>query len=91
MDGMDQRQQLGVSQATPISEATAFPRPVAADADRQHGAHFGQGVVRALGVDPGILHSASFAKYAVAFLRNTRISHWALRLQDQTKLRCSAV
>ena len=69
MDDADQCQQLRVGQAAPIRFAAALPGAVAADADLQHGTHFGQGVVRALRVYPGILHSASLAKYAVAFFR----------------------
>jgi hypothetical protein len=37
-------------------------------------------------VNPGILHSASLAKYAVAFLRNT-----INLLQGKTKLGCPTV
>jgi hypothetical protein len=58
---------LRVSQAVSIGLAATEPGAVAADADQQQLAHNGQGILLALRFDPGILQSASFAKYADAF------------------------
>jgi hypothetical protein len=66
-DALDQRQRLRIRQPRAIRLSTAAPGPVAADAHGQHLTHVGQRVVAALRVDLGVLHSASFAKYAVAF------------------------
>ena len=73
MNSPDQRQHLNIRQPLAFPFATAFPGPVTTDADRQYVAHHGQRPSFALGVNPGVLfepvsgHSASFAKYAVAF------------------------
>lgn len=72
VDGPDQRQHLGIGQALAIRRAAALPCPVAAEAHIQRRAHRRQRVGSPLPVNPGVLHSASFAKYAVAFFR---ISH----------------
>ena len=72
MNGANQGQHLDIGQPRSARLATSPPRPVAADADRQHVAHHGQRIGLTLRVDPGIPqgfplvipHSASFAKYA---------------------------
>ena len=58
-----------VCQASSVGLAAALPGAVAADAEGQHLEYLGQGVIAALHVDPGVLHSASLAKYTVAFFR----------------------
>ena len=68
VDALHQGHGLRVRQTRALGLATALPGAVAADADVQHLAQVGQRVLEALRIDPGVLHSASFAKYAVAFL-----------------------
>lgn len=67
MDGADQAS-LSVGKAPPICCTAAFPGGATTNADLQRGTHFRQRVVQALRVDPGMFHSASPAKYVVAFL-----------------------
>ena len=86
MAGADQRQQLRFRQAFTARTAAAFPGAVAADAHREGLAHHRQRIDFALRVDPGVLHSASLAKYAAAFLRNTH-----RLLQGEPELRCPSV
>jgi len=68
VDRLDQRHRLGVVEPRRIGRSAVAPGPLAADADAQYVAHVGQWIVAALRVDPGVPHSASFAKYAAAFL-----------------------
>jgi zinc transporter ZupT len=54
--------------------------------------HVGQGKFAALRVDPGVLHSASFAKYPVAFLKmSTCIFSRAFSARSLDSSICSAV
>jgi len=69
VNGADQRQHLGVCQPRAIRRAALLPGAIAAFAHRQDRTHLVQGVARALHVHPGVRHSVSLAKYAVAFVR----------------------
>src|SRR5690606_32341233 len=69
VDGADQCQHLCIRQPLALWRATTLPAAVAADADCQHPAQLGQLVLIAMRIDPSVLHSASFAKYAAAFFR----------------------
>ena len=74
--GTGQRQHLALRQTFAIRRAAAFPRPIAADADIKHIAHFEQRKQLTLRINPGVLPSASFAKYAAAFfmISSSRLS-----------------
>ena len=69
MDGLDQDQQLGIGQPLTIGGAATLPGSVAADTDMQDSTQLSEGKLIAMRIDPGVLHSASLAKYAVAFRR----------------------
>ena len=64
-------------------DASPCPRPIAAPADLKHRAHLIPFIVFALFVDPGVRHSVSLAKYAVAFVRSSfsRLSTDVLRAE----------
>ena len=68
MDGANQRQQPRIAQALPVRRAVTFPGLIFTGAHAQCRAQGRQRVGLPLPVDPSVLHSASFAKYAVAFL-----------------------
>ena len=74
--GTGQRQHLALRQTFAIRRAAAFPRPIAADVDIKHIAHFEQRKQLTLRINPGVLPSASFAKYAAAFfmISSSRLS-----------------
>ena len=76
MNGPDERQQLAVAQSLAIRRAAMLPGPIAADADVEDVTHFRQGKRPALLGNPGVLHRASFAKYAAAFfmISSSRLS-----------------
>ena len=59
-------QQLRIRQPRAIGRAALLPRAIAAFAHRKDRTHLVQSVVRALHFHPGVLHSVSLAKYAVA-------------------------
>src|ERR1035437_747573 len=67
MNGANHRQHLRIRQPPATWRAAPPPRPVATDADVEHGAHFGQCICLAVRVNPGVLHRTSLAKYAAAF------------------------
>lgn len=67
MDRLDQRQHLRIRQTLALWRAAPLPGAIAADTDCQDTTHFCQTVLWAMLIDPGVLHSASFAKYAAAF------------------------
>ena len=67
-DGFDQRQHLHIRESLPLRTATTLPGRLATYADRQHVTHHGQWELLSLSLNPRVLHSASFAKYAVDFL-----------------------
>ena len=66
MDRLNQCQHLRIRQTLAHGRAAPLPRTIAADADCQYPPHFCQTVLRAMLIDPGVLHTASFAKYAAA-------------------------
>lgn len=81
-----------VSQSRSAGFPTASPGAKAADADGQNITHHGQRIGLALRVDPSIPHSASFAKYAVAFFRvATSILSRALSARIRDIYICSGV
>ena len=61
MNQADQGQHLAVRQALAIRLAATLPGPIAADADVEHVAHFGQGKRISLFGNPGVLHRTSLA------------------------------
>ena len=67
MDRLDQCQHLHIRQPLAARRTTTLPAAIAADADRQDATHFCQTVLLTMPINPGVLHSASFAKYAAAF------------------------
>ena len=69
MNGTDPRQHLCVCQPRAIGRAALPPCAIATVAHRKDRTHLVHGVVRALPLHPGVLHSVSLAKYAVAFFR----------------------
>src|SRR5690606_32419441 len=92
VDRLHQGHGLRVAQTGRVRSAAATPGAIAAGAHGQHLAHFGQRVVGALCVDPGVLHSASFAKYAVAFFRmSTCIFSRAFSARSRDSSICSGV
>jgi hypothetical protein len=68
VDGLDQGQHLRIGQPLAIPRASALPCVIPANADLQHTTAFRQSIRPAMLVNPGIFHSTSLAKYAVAFL-----------------------
>ena len=86
--GTGQRQHLALRQTFAIRRAAAFPRPIAADADIKHIAHFGQRKQLTLRINPGVLHSASFAKYHAALFM---ISSSRLRRRFSARSRESSI
>src|SRR5690606_37759875 len=92
MDALHQSHGLRVRQPSAVGLAATAPGAVAADADSQRLAHVGQGVFAALRFDPGVLHSASLAKYAVAFFRmSTCIFSRAFSARSLDSSICSGV
>ena len=91
-DGPDQPQHLHVRQPLAVRRAALLPCLVAVEARVQCRAHRWQQVGVALPVNPGVLHSASFAKYVVALFS---ISHSILSRAFSTPKRdcstCSVV
>lgn len=69
VDGLNQGQHLRVRQPLALRRATALPGLITADADVQNGAGLRQSTGSVKRVNPGMLHSTSLAKYAVAFFR----------------------
>lgn len=87
MNGLDERQHLTVGQSLSIRLAATLPRPVAADADVEHVAHFGQGKHISLLGNPGVLHRTSLAKYAAAYfmISSSRLSRrFSARSRDNS-------
>lgn len=68
MNGTNQRQHLGVHQALPFKDAATLPGAGTAHAHHQHSTQIGQVVFRAMHIDPGVFHRASFANSAAASL-----------------------
>src|ERR1700694_4252388 len=92
MDGADHCQQFRSTQAPAIQPATPLPRPESTDAHRQSRAHRRQRIRFALTFDPGVLHSASLAKYAVAFFNiSTSIRSRAFSARTRDSSICSGV
>ncbi len=92
VDAAHQRQGLRIAQAGAIGLAAAAPGAVAADAHAEHLAQLRQGMVAALRVDPRVLHSASLAKYAVAFFKmSTCIRSRAFSALSRDSSICSGV
>ena len=92
VNGLDQGDGLRVRQPGRVRRAAALPGAPAAGADTQHLAHVGQGVLVSMRIDPGVLHSASFAKYAVAFFRiSTCIFSRAFSARSRDSSICSGV
>src|SRR4029434_7049659 len=82
----------GSTKAPAFRPAATFPRTEATDADRQGRAHRRQRIRSALTIDPGVLHSASFAKDAVAFFNisfSIRSRAFSARTRDNSI--CSGV
>jgi hypothetical protein len=69
VNGLDQRKQLGIGQPVAIRCAATLPRPIPTDADLKDPAKRIQGELMTVRINPGVFHSASFAKYAVAFFK----------------------
>ena len=69
MNGTDPRQHLCVCQPRAIGRAALPPCAIATVAHRKDRTHLVHGVVRALHLHPGVRHSVSLAKHAVAFFR----------------------
>ena len=69
MNRLQQCHHLRIRQTLTFRSPSALPCTVAADTDNQGLAHFRQLEFRPLRINPGVLHSASFAKYAAVFLR----------------------
>jgi len=69
MDGLDQDQQLGIRQPLTIGCAATLAGSAATHTDVQDGTQLAKGKLIAMRIDPGVPHSASLAKYAVAFRR----------------------
>lgn len=67
MDGLDQGDHLGVGQTLARRCAALLPGAIAANADRQGVGHRREAEFRVMRLHPGVLHSTSLAKYAVAF------------------------
>src|SRR5260370_783025 len=67
MNGANHGQRLIVRQPLAIRRAATLPRSVAADANVEHDAHFGQRKRLGMRANPGVLHRTSRAKYAAAF------------------------
>lgn len=88
MDGADQQKHLCIGQSPALRRATPFPSLVAAEAHDPCRAHPWQRIGFPLSVNLGALHSASFAKYAVAFFG---ISHSILSRAFSTRKRDSSV
>ena len=67
MNRLDQCQHLRIRQTLALWRTAPLPGAIAADTNCQDTTHFCQTILRAMLIDPGVLHSASFAKYAAAF------------------------
>jgi hypothetical protein len=80
VDGLDQRQHLRIGKPLALRTATALTGPLPTDADFKHTAQLMQFKALVLLVNPGVLHRASLAKYAAAFLRNTPSGYGLLML-----------
>src|SRR5258708_1249150 len=92
VNGVDQSQQLPITQASALRPAATLPRPESTDTHRQCRTHRRQRIRLALSFDPGVLHSASLPKYAVAFFNisfSIRSRAFSARTRDSSI--CSGV
>src|ERR1700741_1944103 len=69
VDGLHQRDHLFIRQTLAFWGAATLPGAETADADFKHAAHLVQCIRRTIGIDPGVLHRISCAKYAAAFFK----------------------
>ena len=92
VDGPNQGEHLRIGEPLALGAATALPGAVTTDADRQSFTNRRQRIGFPVRIDPGVLQSTSFAKYAVAFFRisfSIRRRAFSARTRDSSI--CSAV